>query len=119
LDSALAPLGLSPELTGGAVARALACAVAHSYVFTDPADTALLNQLDPGSAASGEPLEALGNEKLLAPPGTPPAGPAPDGLGGAPRPRRALPEQRRVGPAEGVAAAVVAGARVRGSALRQ
>jgi hypothetical protein len=67
LDSALAPLGLPAELTGSAVARALACAAAHSYQFTDPADTALLNQLDPDSATSGNPLETLVNEKLLAP----------------------------------------------------
>ena len=67
LDVALAPLGLAAELTGGAVARALACAVAHAYVFTDPADTALLDQLDPDSSTSENPLETLINEKLLAP----------------------------------------------------
>jgi hypothetical protein len=67
LDAALAPLGLSPELTGSAVARALACAAAHAYVFTDPADTALLNQLDPDSTTSENTLETLVNEKLLAP----------------------------------------------------
>jgi hypothetical protein len=67
LDAALTPLGLSAKLTGAAVARALACAVAHSYMFTDPADTALLNQLDPDSATSENTLETLVNEKLLAP----------------------------------------------------
>jgi hypothetical protein len=67
LDPALAPLELSVELTGSTVARALACAAAHSYQFTDPADTALLNQLDPDSATSENPLETLVNEKLLAP----------------------------------------------------
>jgi hypothetical protein len=67
LDAALVPLGPSAELTGSAVARALACAAAHSYQFTDPTDTALLNQLDPDSATSGNPLETLVNEKLLAP----------------------------------------------------
>jgi hypothetical protein len=68
LDQALAPLGLSAGLTGGAVARALACAVAHAYMFTDPADTALLDQLDPDSTTSGNALETLVNDKLLAPP---------------------------------------------------
>jgi hypothetical protein len=67
LDAGLAPFGLSAELTGGAVARALACAVAHAYLFTDPADTALLNQLDSDSTTSANPLETLVNEKLLAP----------------------------------------------------
>jgi hypothetical protein len=67
LDAALAPLGLSAELTGGAVTRALACAVAHAYMFTDPADTALLNQLDPDSTTSENALETLVNDKLLAP----------------------------------------------------
>jgi hypothetical protein len=41
--------------------------VAHDYQFTDPADTALLDQLDAGRATSGNPLETLVNEKLLAP----------------------------------------------------
>jgi hypothetical protein len=67
LDAALAPLGLSPELTGSAVARALACAAAHAYTFTDPADTALLDRLDPDSTTSENPLETLVNEKLLPP----------------------------------------------------
>jgi hypothetical protein len=67
LDAAVAPLGLSAVLTGAAVARALACAVAHSYLFADPADTALLNQFDPDSATSENPLETLVADKLLAP----------------------------------------------------
>lgn len=67
LDAALAPLGLSAALTGAAVARALACAVAHAYLFADPADTALLNQFDPDSATSENPLETLVTDKLLAP----------------------------------------------------
>jgi len=67
LDAALAPLGLSAELTGGAVVRALACAVAHAYMFTDPADTALLNQLDPDSTTSENALETLVNDELLTP----------------------------------------------------
>jgi hypothetical protein len=36
LDAAVAPLGLSAELTGAAVARALACAVAHAYTLWVP-----------------------------------------------------------------------------------
>jgi hypothetical protein len=67
LDAALAPLGLPAGLTGGAVARALACAAAHAYAFTDPGDTALLNQLDPTSATSENTLETLVTDKLLAP----------------------------------------------------
>jgi len=67
LDAALAPLGLPAELTGAAAARALACAVARAYIFTDPADTALLNQLDPDSTTSENPLETLVTDKLLAP----------------------------------------------------
>jgi len=67
LDAALAPLGLSAGLTGAAVARALACAVAHAYLFADPADTALLNQFDPDSATSENPLETLVTDKLLTP----------------------------------------------------
>jgi hypothetical protein len=67
LDAALAPLGLSAELTGAAAARALACAVAHAYVFTDPADTVLLNQLDPDSTTSENALETLVADKLLGP----------------------------------------------------
>jgi hypothetical protein len=67
LDAALAPLGLSGELTGAAAARALACAVAHAYLFADPADTALLNQLDPDSTTSGNALETLVTDKLLTP----------------------------------------------------
>jgi hypothetical protein len=67
LDAALAPLGLSAALTGAAVARALACAVAHAYLFADPADTALLDQFDPDSATSENPLETLVTDKLLAP----------------------------------------------------
>ena len=67
LDAALAPLGLSAELTGGAVARALACAAARAYLFADPADTALLDQLDPDATTSENPLETLVNDKLLGP----------------------------------------------------
>jgi hypothetical protein len=67
LDAALAPLDLSAGLTGAAVARALACAVAHAYLFADPADTALLNQFDPDSATSENPLETLVTGKLLTP----------------------------------------------------
>jgi hypothetical protein len=67
LDAAVAPLGLSAELTGAAVARALACATAHEYIFTDPGDTALLNQFDPDSTTSGNALETLVTDKLLAP----------------------------------------------------
>ncbi len=67
LDAAVAPLGLSAELTGAAVARALACAAAHEYIFTDPGDTALLNQLDPGRTTSENALETLVTDKLLAP----------------------------------------------------
>ncbi|HEY0932978.1 MAG TPA: hypothetical protein VGD91_04460 [Trebonia sp.] len=59
LDAALAPLGPPAGLTGAAAARALACAAAHAYTFTDPEDTALLNQLDPTSTTSGNPLETL------------------------------------------------------------
>ena len=67
LDAALAPLDLSAGLTGAAVARALACAVAHAYLFADPADTALLNQFDPDSTTSENPLETLVTDKLLTP----------------------------------------------------
>jgi hypothetical protein len=67
LDAAVAPLGLAAELTGAAVARALACAAAHAYIFTDPGDTALLNQLDPCSTTSENALETLVTDKLLAP----------------------------------------------------
>src|ERR1700730_14970009 len=67
LDAALAPLGLPAELTGAAVARALACTAAHAYTFTDPGDTALLNQLDPDSTTSENALETLVTDKLLAP----------------------------------------------------
>ena len=67
LDAAVAPLGLSAELTGAAAARALACAAAHAYIFTDPEDTALLNQLDPDSTTSANALETLVTGKLLAP----------------------------------------------------
>ena len=67
LDAAVAPLGLSAELTGAAVARALACATAHEYTFTDPGDTALLNQFDPDSTTSENALETLVTDKLLAP----------------------------------------------------
>ncbi len=67
LDAAVAPLGLSAVLTGAAIARALACAVAHAYLFAHPADTALLNQFDPDSATSENPLETLVADKLLAP----------------------------------------------------
>jgi hypothetical protein len=67
LDEALAPLGLSAELTGAAVGRALACAVARAYLFTDPEDTALLNQLDPDSTTSENALETLVIDKLLTP----------------------------------------------------
>ena len=67
LDAAVAPLGLAAEVTGAAVARALACATAHAYFFTDPADTALLNQLDPGRTTSENALETLVTDKLLAP----------------------------------------------------
>jgi hypothetical protein len=74
LDAALAPLGLPAGLTGAAVARALACAAAHAYAFTDPGDTALLNQLDPSSATSQNALETLVTDKLLAPRDAPLAG---------------------------------------------
>lgn len=67
LGAALVPLGLSAGLTGAAVARALACATARAYVFTDPGDTALLNQLDPDSATSENPLETLVTGTLLTP----------------------------------------------------
>jgi hypothetical protein len=67
LDAAVAPLGLSAELTGAAVARALVCAAAHAYIFADPGDTALLNQLDPDSTTSENALETLVTDKLLAP----------------------------------------------------
>jgi hypothetical protein len=69
LDEALAPLGLSAELTGAAAGRALACAAARAYFFTDPEDTALLNQLDPDSTTSENALETLVTDKLLAPRG--------------------------------------------------
>jgi hypothetical protein len=69
LDEALAPLGLSAELTGAAAGRALACAAARAYFFTDTADTALLNQLDPDSTTSENALETLVTDKLLAPRG--------------------------------------------------
>lgn len=74
LDAALAPLGLPAELTGAAAARALACAVAHAYTFTDPGDTALLNQLDPDGSTSENALETLVTDKLLAPRDAPLAG---------------------------------------------
>jgi hypothetical protein len=67
LDAAVAPLGLSPELTGAAVARALVCATARAYIFADPGDTALLNQLDPDSTTSENALETLVTDKLLGP----------------------------------------------------
>lgn len=67
LDAAVAPLDLSAELSGAAVARALACAVAHAYIFTDPGDTALLNKLDPDSTTSENALETLVTDELLAP----------------------------------------------------
>jgi hypothetical protein len=67
LDAAVAPLGLSAGLTGAAVARALACAAAHAYIFADPGDTALLNQLDPDGMTSENALETLVTGKLLAP----------------------------------------------------
>ncbi len=69
LDEALAPLGLSAELTGAAAGRALACAVARAYLFTDPEDTALLNQLDPDMTTSENALETLVIDKLLTPQG--------------------------------------------------
>jgi hypothetical protein len=56
LDAALAPLGLPAGLTGAAAARALACATAHSYTFTDPS-----------SATSEDALETLVTDELLAP----------------------------------------------------
>jgi hypothetical protein len=74
LDAALAPLGLPAELTGAAAARALACAAAHAYTFTDPRDTALLNQLDPDGSTSENALETLVTDKLLAPRDAPLAG---------------------------------------------
>lgn len=67
IDAALLPLALPAELTGAAVARALACAAAHAYTFTDPEDTALLNRLDPDSTTSENPLETLVTGQLLAP----------------------------------------------------
>jgi hypothetical protein len=67
LDAALAPFWRPAELTGAAAMRALTCAVAHDYLFDDPADTALLDQLDPDSTTSQNPLETLIADKLLAP----------------------------------------------------
>ena len=48
--------------------------MAHEYLFTDPDDTALLNQLDTESATSENPLETLVTGKLLAPRDALPAG---------------------------------------------
>ena len=56
------------------VVSALACTAAHAYIFTDPGDTALLNQLDPGSTTSENALETLVTDKLLAPRDAPLAG---------------------------------------------
>ena len=67
LDAALAPLGLSPELTGAAAGRALFCAVAHDYLFDVPEDTELLDRLDEDSSTTGNALETLIVAKLLAP----------------------------------------------------
>lgn len=47
--------------------KALACAVGHAYIFTDPGDTALLNKLDPDSMTSENALETLVTDELLAP----------------------------------------------------
>jgi hypothetical protein len=41
--------------------------VARAYLFTDPEDTALLNQLDPDSMTSENPLETLVTDKLVTP----------------------------------------------------
>jgi hypothetical protein len=67
LDAVLAPLGLSPELTGAAVGRALLCAVAHDYLFDVPEDTELLDRLDEDSSTAGNALETLIVAKLLRP----------------------------------------------------
>jgi hypothetical protein len=67
LDAALAPLGLPDGLTGAVAARAVTCAVARAYIFTDPADTDLLNRLDPDSSTAENPLETLVVDKLLDP----------------------------------------------------
>jgi hypothetical protein len=67
LDAVLAPLELSPELTGAAAGRALVCAVAHDYLFDVPEDTELLDRLDEDSSTAGNALETLIVAKLLAP----------------------------------------------------
>jgi hypothetical protein len=41
--------------------------VAHAYTFTDPGDTALLNQLDPDGTTSENALETLVTDRLLVP----------------------------------------------------
>ena len=74
LDAALAPLGLSPDLTGAAAGRALLCAVAHDYLFDAPEDTELLDRLDGDSSTAGNALETLIAAKLLAPEEALPAG---------------------------------------------
>ncbi len=67
LDAVLAPLGLSPELTGAAAGRALLCAVAHDYLFDVPEDTELLDRLDEDRSTAGNALETLIVAKLLTP----------------------------------------------------
>jgi len=67
LDAALAPLGLSPDLTGAAAGRALICAVAHDYLFGVPEDTEFLDRLDGDSSTAGNALETLIVAKVLAP----------------------------------------------------
>jgi len=67
LDAVLAPLGLSPELTGAAAGRALFCAVAHDYLFGVPEDTEFLDRLDGDSSTAGNALETLIVAKHLAP----------------------------------------------------
>jgi len=64
---ALAPLGLSPDLTGAAAGRALICAVAHDYLFGVPEDTEFLDRLDGDSSTAGNALETLIVAKVLAP----------------------------------------------------
>lgn len=67
LDSAVKPLRLPAELTGAAVTRAVICAVARAYLFSDQADTAFLDELDPVSATSENPLETLFTGGLVGP----------------------------------------------------
>lgn len=48
--------------------------MAREYLFEDPAETAFLDRLDPGSTTSENPLETLIAGKLLAPQGRGTAG---------------------------------------------